>query len=449
MKLLSDVDMGDKRNLQRYEDTMRVRLQKFGYRIVKRKTIKPGFTSTNKDRGFRIVSISSGGIVAGENHNLSLADVEAFWLELYKEQDTKRQEKQYKKWLKKNHAVQIDGGWIITNDDRAISVLKDHVKQYGDFDIDGHSSGGDIWNVVYRAYRPWCCPEFNHVWPVDGNWHNLTDCNLRSDADETTLPNGVLPITTQRRIWHDKYRIFLKLPIRDQLFFTEYTEERYHILANKTLNGWYVQPQCRNTKTAYRLYCRIDNRIVSMAEIVALHDAGKVDADNIADSILTGKKWLRDDDLQVDHLKDNPQNNCAHNLCIVKGGLNGGKSDSVTEIMLPYVFIPVRIGEVFRVLCGKAQYHTDTNNYDLATLKMIACQGTDEFLKLIKAFREAVKANGDMSKRPDDHNLTSCVAQMIADDGQEYHDGKYNANEKLLGAEESDFMPYPEIGTLC
>ena len=123
MKLLSDIDMGDKQRLQRYEDMMRVRLKKFGYRIVKRKTIKPSPGSTNQSRGFRIVSIDTGDVVNGENYNLSLFNVEAFWLGLRKEQDTEKQDKEYKKWFKKNHAVQMDGGWIITDDDCAISVL--------------------------------------------------------------------------------------------------------------------------------------------------------------------------------------------------------------------------------------------------------------------------------------------------------------------------------------
>lgn len=447
-KTLSDIMKPDKQGLQRYEDIMRRRLGKFDFKIVKRKTIHPDTDAPSKDRGFCIIRADTGDTVAGENYCLSLTDVETFWLKLYEEQEAKKQEEKYKRWLKKSRVVEIDGGWIVTDDARALQTLKAHIARYGNFDANGHGEMGDIATVIYRAYRPWCCPKFSRVWPVDEDWRNLTDCNLRSDADETTLPDGVIPITTQRRIWHNEHRIFLKLPIRDQLFFTDYTEGLFHILTNKALNGWYVQPQYRCTKTVYRLYCRIKGIIVSIAEIVALYDAGKVDIDDITSSILSGKKWIRDNELQVDHLKDNPQNNCVHNLCIIRDRLNGGKSDDVTEIMLPYVFLPVKTGEVFRVLCGKAQYHTDTDEYDLNTLKMIACHSTNEFLQFIKAFRKAVEANGDMSKRPDDYNLTNCVAKMFADDGQEYHDGKYNPIERLLRAEENDFTPYIEIATI-
>lgn len=415
-KTLSEVDVSNTKALREYEDLLRKRLRRYGFSLKKRKTIQSEPHSRSNAKGFRIIDTASGVVLYGADYDLPIAEVESFWRKEFEKRDVEKQERDFKNRLKKLNAIQLDGGWIVTNDARAFRALKDHITQYGDFDADGHGAGGDIASVMYRAYRPWFCPEFNQVWPIDGDWHNLTDVNLRSDADETTLPDGMMPITKQRRIWHDESRIALKLPVRDELFFTEYSPQRFQIIANKALHGWYVQPQERNTKTAYRLYCRMAGGAASLAEIVALHDAGKVDINDVVGSILAGKRWLRDNDLQVDHLKDNTQNNCSHNICIVKSGLNGGKSDSVTEIMLPYVFLPVRVGNMFRVLCGRAQYHADTNDYDLTTLKMIACQGADEFFKFVKEFKKAAEANGNMSKRPNDHSLTNCAAQMFADD---------------------------------
>ena len=439
LKTLSQVDVTNKRELQMYEDYMRERMGKLGYRIIKRSSSQDVQPSGDKRKGFRIVLLDTDDVVAGENYDLSLADVETFWLARYNEKNAGKAEERFRKRLKKMNAIQLDGGWIVTNDARALQALKNHIAQYGSFDADGHGAGGDIASVMYRAYRPWFCPEFSRVWPIDGDWHNLADVNLRSDADETTLLDGVIPITKQRRIWHDEFRIALKLPIRDELFFMDYSQERFCILCNEVLCGWYVQEQIRNTKTAYRLYCRMDGGAASLAEIVALHDVGKINANDAVGSILAGKRWLRNNDLQVDHLKDNAQNNCSHNLCIVKSGLNGGKSDSVTEIMLPYVFLPVRVGSMFRVLCGRAQYHADTNDYDLTTLKMIVCQGEEQFFKFVKEFKKVAETNRDMHKRPSDHNLTSCAAQMFADDGQEYHGDIYNPVEMLLRAREDEF----------
>lgn len=147
-----------------------------------------------------LANIYTGNVIAGENYNLSLADIETFWHSMYKEQNAEKQEKKFVRWRKKNNDIQLDGGWIVTNDDSALQVLKDHIPQYGDFDADGHGAGGDISSEMYRAYRPWCCPKFSRIWPIDGDWRNLTDHNLWSDADETELPDGVIPITTQRRI---------------------------------------------------------------------------------------------------------------------------------------------------------------------------------------------------------------------------------------------------------
>lgn len=238
-KTIADVDMADKRSLQRYEDYMRQRLKQFGYRIVKRKTIQPGADSTSKERGFCIVSMDTNAVVTGENYELSLGDVESFWMREHEERNADKQERKFQRQLKKLNAIQLDGGWIVTNDARALQALKDHIAQYGEFDADGHGAGGDIASVMYRAYRPWFCPKFSQVWPIDGNWSNLTDCNLRSDADETDFSDGIVPITTQRRIWHDEYRIAIKLPIRNQIFFTDYSPERFQILCNKALHSWY------------------------------------------------------------------------------------------------------------------------------------------------------------------------------------------------------------------
>lgn len=438
-KTLSEIDVSNTKASREYEDLLRKRLRRYGFSLKKRKTLQSELCSKSRAKGFRITDTMSGAVLYGANYDMPIAEVESFWRKEFEKRDAEKQERDFKKRLKKMNAIQLDGGWIVTNDARALQALKDHVAQYGSFDADGHGAGGDIAGVMYRAYRPWFCPEFSRVWSIDGDWHNLTDVNLRSDADETTLPDGSIPITKQRRIWHNERRIALKLPIRDELFFMDYSPERFQILCNKALSGWYVQEQIRNTKTAYRLYCRMAGGAASLAEIVALHDAGKINVNDVVGSILAGKRWLRDNDLQVDHLKDNAQNNCGHNICIVKSGLNGGKSDSVTEIMLPYVFLPVRVGNVFRVLCGRAQYHADTNDYGLTTLKMIVCQGADEFFKFIKEFKKVAGANDDMFKRPNDHSLTSCAAQMFADDGREYHGDIYNPVEMLLRASEDEF----------
>ena len=70
---------------------------------------------------------------------------------------------------------------------------------------------------------------------------------------------------------------------------------------------------------------------------------------------------------------------------------------------------------------------------------MIVCQGEEQFFKFVKEFKKVAETNRDMHKRPSDHNLTSCAAQMFADDGQEYHGDIYNPVEMLLRAREDEF----------
>jgi hypothetical protein len=228
--------------------------------------------------------------------------------------------------------VKINGKQI-TNDARALKTLN----------LAG-TTDDDMASQAYRAYRPYFCPKFGRVWPLDGDWDNLTDTNLLSDQDDQGLPSGdIVPVTTQRRIWHDQYRIGVKLPIHDQIFFTKYDSTLFGILANrKTLSGWYIQQQIRKSKTVYRLYCRICGKtIISFSEIVALFDAERINLDDVAGSLLQGKRWLRDNHLQVDHLRDNPQNNCVHNLAIVPEKWNTAKKNLLTRITVPYALIVV------------------------------------------------------------------------------------------------------------
>lgn len=425
LKTLSQVDFTNKRELQMYEDYMRERMGKLGYRIIKRSSSQDVQPSGDKCKGFRIVLLNTDDVVAGENYDLSLADVETFWLARYNEKNAGKAEERSRKRLKKMNAIQLDGGWIVTNDARTLQALKDHVSRYGNFDADGHGAGGDIASVMYRAYRPWFCPDFSRVWPLDGDWHNLTDVNLQSDVDKTMLLDGVVPITKQRRIWHNDLRIALKLPDYDQLFFTVYTPEMLRILCNETqLKSWYIYKK--------HLYCRIHGKIIAFADVIALFDAGKISMKDIAGSILEGKRWMQENKLETDHLRNNPGNNCPHSVAIMPKEKNGGKSDMLTKISKPFAFVAVRIGEDFRVLLGK--FGTPDEYY-----RYIVCRGVDQFLDCLEKFYEIAKASGEMLPVPEDPGMTRCISQMLQDDGEEYHGEQYNAIEGLLRAKESIF----------
>lgn len=425
IKTLSNVDATNKQDLQRYEDCLRHRLKKFGYKVIKRKTIQPKFDSTSKVRGFRIIEIGTDNVVGGENYDLSLKDIETFWFSIYKEQNADKEAEKLKKWLKKNNAVQLDGGWIVTNDARALKTLEDHILKYGSFDDDGYGTGGDIASVMYKAYRPWCCPEFSQVWPADGDRRNLTDTNLKSDADETALPSDMIPITTQRRVWHNKHRIFIKLPAYKQLFFTTYTAEMFDILCNTALlKSWAI---IKN-----RLYCRVCGKIIAFADVVSLFDSGKIDMADITGSILSGKHWMQENKLETDHLRNNTGNNCPHSIAIMPKSRNSSKNTMLIKIMTPYSFVAVRVGEDFRILLGRFGMPDEYSRY-------IMCHGADQFLECLQKFYKIAKDSGEMLPVPENPDMTRCISQMLQDDGEEYHEGQYNPIEGLLRAEDTEF----------
>lgn len=404
MKTLVQIDLSNAKNVQGYEDLLRKRLNGLGYCVTKRKTIQPGphfieLKKTPKPKGFKITDVASGSTVAGENYDLSLEEIERFWSKEYEkwcvEQRERKRRKEQEKAAKKTRpkTICITGGWTVTNDERAIKTLKEHIAQYGDFDANGHGAEGDIASVMYKAYRPKCCPEFSHVWPVDGDWHNLTDTNLRSDADETTLLVDLVPITAQRRIWHNDRRIFIKLSAYNQLFFTTYTEEMFRVLCDVTLlKSWYVYKN--------RLYCRVHGRIVAFSDVIVLFDAGRINVADIAGSLLDGKRWIQKNKLEADHLRNNTGNNCPHSLAIMPKGKNSSKNDMLIKISAPYAFITVRVGEDFRILLGK--FGTPDEYY-----RYIVCHGVEQFLECLREFYQIAKDSGEMLPAPEDGDKTN------------------------------------------
>ena len=154
MKTLAMTDLTDTKSVQRYEDLLRKRLNGLGYCVTKRKTIQPGahfieLKKTPKPKGFKITDVASGSTMAGENYDLSLEEVERFWSKEYEkwyieQRERKRQKDQERAAIKtRPKTVCVDGRWTVTNDEYAISALKNHITQYGDFVGGGHGAGED------------------------------------------------------------------------------------------------------------------------------------------------------------------------------------------------------------------------------------------------------------------------------------------------------------------
>ena len=106
----------------RERERLRYWLKKFGCQLTSNGHQMRGHPDR---RGFRITKIESGEIIQGKNYDLSIADVGNFLKEEYERwSNEKREEKRLAKISKqaggsKKIAV-MPGGWIITNDKRAI-----------------------------------------------------------------------------------------------------------------------------------------------------------------------------------------------------------------------------------------------------------------------------------------------------------------------------------------
>lgn len=322
--------------------------------------------------------------------------------------------------------------YMLDRDLRAIETLIEYIKRYGYFWINGNGEGagkhGSLRLAVYQSYRPYGCSIVHtmpkterYVYLCDGNPYNLTSANLYVYGDE-------VPYNQSRRIWHDAFRIWIKLTNQDQIFFTDYDPTLYSILCNTKLASWYVLKPGR-------LFCRVDDCPVGLHTLVWLYHTGKLRIDDLVQSIKDGRNELSKSGLQVDHLRNNTANDCFHNLTAMEGVKNGSKRDLTVQINLPFFCIPVRLGNNYRVLCGKI-------NSENVVIRRAICHGVDELLDFLRQFRDTAKSSGEMLPRPEDRTKTACLSQMLMDDGREYHGDQFNIIEGLLQANDDEFIPW-------
>lgn len=358
--------------------------------------------------------------------------------------------------------------YTLDRDLRAVEMLIEHIKRYGSFWINGNGEGagkhGSLRLVVYQSYRPYGCSIVHtmpkterYVYLCDGNPYNLTSANLYVYGDEVACNQS-------RRIWHDEYRIWIKVTNQDPIFFTEYDPSLYSILCNTRLASWYVfrnggtvpprLPGWENKRgkqrkllkevvetdrstSSERLYCKIADCTapIGLHTVVWLYHTGKLRIDDLVQSIKEGSSELSKSGIQIDHIRNNTQNNCFHNLTAMEGGKNDSKNNSVVQINLPYFFIPVRVGDTFRTLCGKV-------NGEDVTAQRVICHGVDELLDFLRKFRDFAKSSGAMLPRPEDRTKTACLSQMLIDDGREWHGDQYNPIEELLRVNDDELIPW-------
>ena len=104
------MDKDDPREVRLHEGRLKKRLRKFGFALSKGKTEtgKIQLKRIPPKRGFRITDLATGAVVLGEKHDLSLDEVEAFWLQKDNERwAEKRKAKEAKEALKQRRRKEI------------------------------------------------------------------------------------------------------------------------------------------------------------------------------------------------------------------------------------------------------------------------------------------------------------------------------------------------------
>lgn len=105
-------DKSDPKELRRHEDRLKKRLQRFGYTLSKGKITEPfGKIQLKRrayERGYQIINLATGAVEMGEQHDLTLAQVEAFWLQKDNERwMEKRKAKEAKAALRKRKGKEL------------------------------------------------------------------------------------------------------------------------------------------------------------------------------------------------------------------------------------------------------------------------------------------------------------------------------------------------------
>lgn len=308
--------------------------------------------------------------------------------------------------------------WTMDYDLKAISYLIALIKNGNKIKSSGGSNQGDIKKLVYKCYFP-------HKELAE----NVMLCNRdASDLSSSNLyvTGDIVPATTIRRIWHDNHRIYIKRVCSDNLFYTDYDYLLYTLLCDTRLKNWYVLKK----GNAKRLYCHNPEGTtpIGFAEIVWLYHKGVLNPDDLIQSIIAGKKKLADKGLQIDHLQDNQDNNCIHNLAAMTPTENSKKSNLVSKIKLPYICVPVQKNGKFRVVCGKMEG-------EQARIISILCSNASDLVDCIQQFWKLASGKKVMS------NIS--MIDWLQDDGRHSHGDTENLIEFLLRVDEKDLTKWP------
>lgn len=94
-RTIAEIDISDSQELRKYEARMYNRLLRLGFRLSKGEVQptnkKRRLIREPKQRGYRITDASSGNVILGGHHEITLEQVNDFWQQKDMEQQAKQQ----------------------------------------------------------------------------------------------------------------------------------------------------------------------------------------------------------------------------------------------------------------------------------------------------------------------------------------------------------------------
>lgn len=314
--------------------------------------------------------------------------------------------------------------WRFDKDKSVLTGLTDYLNKNGSIDSRGRNQKCDaqISQILWKLYYPYADKRDGRVLFADGNSQNLSSANLYIRGDYITRNQN-------RQIYHNQNRIFIKCSSNNACFFTDYEPELFDLLCCTDFCSWYIKDS--QSKVGYRLLASYGKLHVSLTEIVYGYFFFGLRADNISKVIPKMKKQLAPKGVEIDHLRNNPQNNTIHNLVLMPQKLNAKKRDLVARINAPFWFIPVQKDGKIRVSLGDATT-PDSERF-------LLFDNAKDFVGYLERYQKECFLSKRMLNRAIESGKTNCISKMLDDDGQLMQGKDYNMIEVLLNMSEDQF----------
>ena len=315
--------------------------------------------------------------------------------------------------------------WRFDKDKAVLDKLIEYLEKNGSVNGNGfnNTSKTQISQILWKLYYPYNDKRNGRVLFADGNAQNLSSSNLYIRGD-------CVAKNQNRRIWHNNDRIYIQCSCNTVRFSTDYEPGLFDLLCCSDFSAWCLKDP--HSSIGYRLITSFGKIRVNLAEIVYGYYNYGLRAGNISKVLPKMKKQLSPKGLEIDHLRNNPENNTIHNLVLMPKRLNAKKGDLIARIGVPFWFVPVQKDGKIRVSLGDAT----TPNSE----RFLLFNNAKDFVVYLQQYQRECFLSRRMRDRAREPGKTNCISKMLDDDGQLMQGKDYNMIEVLLNMSEDQFQ---------